>query len=69
MNSRSGIAWAELFVVGTSAIVYPAAALPAEARRAGAYLVEVNPEPTPLSEICDMTIRGLAGEVLPRIEF
>ena len=57
------------FVVGTSAIVYPAAALPSEARRAGAYLVEVNPEPTPLSEICDVTIRGLAGEVLPRLEF
>jgi NAD-dependent deacetylase len=57
------------FVVGTSAIVYPAAALPFDARRAGAYLVEVNPEPTPLSEICDATIRGPAGEVLPRLDF
>lgn len=57
------------FVVGTSAIVYPAAGLPVAARRAGAFLVEVNPEPTPLSEICDATIRGLAGEVLPRLDF
>lgn len=56
-------------VVGTSAIVYPAAGLPAAARRAGAYLVEVNPEPTPLSEICDATFRGPAGEVLPRLDF
>ncbi len=57
------------FVVGTSAIVYPAAGLPAAAKRAGAFLVEVNPEETPLSNICDVTLRGAAGEVLPRLEF
>jgi NAD-dependent deacetylase len=57
------------FVVGTSAIVYPAAGLPEFARRAGAYLVEVNPEPTPLSEMCDELIQGKAGEVLPLLDF
>jgi NAD-dependent deacetylase len=57
------------FVVGTSAIVYPAAGLPLAAKRAGAFLVEVNPEPTPLSDACDVTLRGPAGEVLPQIEF
>jgi NAD-dependent deacetylase len=57
------------FVVGTSAIVYPAAGLPLAAKRAGAFLVEVNPEPTPLSDACDLTLRGPAGEVLPLIEF
>jgi NAD-dependent deacetylase len=57
------------FVVGTSAIVYPAAGLPLASKRAGAFLVEVNPEPTPLSDLCDLTLRGPAGEVLPRIEF
>jgi len=57
------------FVVGTSAIVYPAASLPLAAKRAGAFLVEVNPEPTPLSDACDLTLRGPAGEVLLRIEF
>jgi NAD-dependent deacetylase len=57
------------FVVGTSAIVYPAAGLPAAAKQAGAFLVEVNPEPTPLSAMCDLTLRGRAGELLPRIEF
>lgn len=53
------------FVVGTSAVVYPAAMLPEIASRAGAYTVEINPEMTPLSVICDETIQGKAGEVLP----
>ncbi|HEX8147262.1 MAG TPA: NAD-dependent deacylase [Pyrinomonadaceae bacterium] len=53
------------FVVGTSAIVYPAAGLPHAALEAGAFLVEVNPEPTPLSVDCDVTLRGAAGEILP----
>ena len=57
------------FVVGTSAIVYPAAGLPAAARQAGAYLVEVNPEETPVSVFCDATLRGAAGEVMPLLEF
>jgi NAD-dependent deacetylase len=56
------------FVVGTSAIVYPAAGLPYAASEAGAFLVEVNPEPTPLSEMCDVTLRGAAGEILPLLE-
>ena len=53
------------FVVGTSAVVYPAAALPEVARSAGAYIVEVNPEPTPLSHLCDTVLQGKAGEILP----
>ncbi|MGI9065694.1 MAG: SIR2 family NAD-dependent protein deacylase [Pyrinomonadaceae bacterium] len=53
------------FVVGTSGIVYPAASLPEIAKAAGAYLCEVNPEPTALSEGCDEVLTGKAGEVLP----
>lgn len=53
------------FVVGTSALVYPAAALPEIARAAGAFVVEVNPEMTPISEWCDDVVMGRAGEVLP----
>lgn len=53
------------FVVGTSALVYPAAGLPEIAKQAGAYVCEVNPERTPLSELCDETITGKAGDVLP----
>jgi NAD-dependent deacetylase len=53
------------FVVGTSALVYPAAGLPEIARAAGAFIVEINPEPTPLSDLCDEVIEGKAGEILP----
>jgi NAD-dependent deacetylase len=53
------------FVVGTSAVVYPAAAIPEIARAAGAYVVEVNPERTPLSDFSDEVLTGNAGEILP----
>jgi NAD-dependent deacetylase len=53
--------------IGTSAVVYPAASLPLMAKRSGAFLVEVNPEPTPLTESADEFLRGLAGEVLPAL--
>ena len=54
------------FVIGTSAAVYPAASIPEIARAGGAYLVEVNPELTPLSELCDEVLMGKAGDILPR---
>jgi NAD-dependent deacetylase len=53
------------FVMGTSGLVYPAAGLPEIAKAAGAYVCEVNPERTPLSDLCDEVIAGKAGEVLP----
>jgi NAD-dependent deacetylase len=53
------------FVVGTSALVYPAAGLAEIAKRRGAFLVEINPEQTPMSDVCDLTIRAPAGEFLP----
>jgi NAD-dependent deacetylase len=53
------------FVAGTSAVVYPAASIPEIARAAGAYLVEVNPERTPLSDLCNEVLTGKAGEILP----
>jgi NAD-dependent protein deacetylase/lipoamidase len=57
---------AELFlVIGTSALVYPAASLPEIARRHGAYLVEINIEPTPLSSLADEVVQGPAADVLP----
>jgi NAD-dependent deacetylase len=54
-----------MLVVGTSAVVYPAAGLPLLARRAGAFLVEVNPDPTPLSDLVDVRLVGTAGGALP----
>ena len=56
------------FVAGTSAVVYPAASIPEIARAAGAYVVEVNPELTPLSDLCDEMLPGKAGEILPLFE-
>jgi NAD-dependent deacetylase len=55
------------FVVGTSALVQPAASLPANARRRGAYVVEVNLEFTPLTPLAHESHRGKAGEILPRL--
>jgi NAD-dependent deacetylase len=56
-----------LLSVGTSGLVYPAASLPYEALESGAIVVEVNPEPTPLSASGDFSLRGRAGEILPRL--
>jgi len=53
------------FAIGTSGLVYPAAGLPEIAKAAGAYVCEVNPERTPVSDICDEVLTGKAGEVLP----
>ena len=58
---------ADLFLsVGTSALVHPAASLPYEAKNSGALLIEINPEPTPLSELADFRIAEASGEFLPR---
>ncbi|MFN2184436.1 MAG: SIR2 family NAD-dependent protein deacylase [Anaerolineae bacterium] len=54
-----------MLVVGTSAIVNPAASLPLMALQAGAYLVEINPQPTPLSDLVHESIREPAAEALP----
>jgi NAD-dependent deacetylase len=56
-----------MLVVGTSAVVHPAASLPAIAKNRGAYLIEVNIERTPLSPYADEVILGPAAEELPRL--
>lgn len=55
------------FSIGTSALVYPAADLPFQARRHGATIVEVNPQPTPLTEEAHFVLVGAAGVVLPEL--
>lgn len=52
-------------VVGTAGAVEPAASLARLARKAGAFVVEVNPEPTQLTPHCHASLRGKAAEVLP----
>ena len=53
--------------VGTSAVVYPAAAFPIEAARRGVPLIEVNPEETPLTALADIVVRAASGEALPAL--
>lgn len=53
--------------VGTSGMVYPAASFAAEARRSGAFVLEVNLEPTPNSRHADLSLFGKAGEILPKL--
>jgi NAD-dependent deacetylase len=55
------------FSVGTSSLVYPAAALPYEALENGATLVEINPSETPLTPHTDYVLRGGAGQILPEL--
>ena len=52
-------------VVGTSALVHPAASLPLRARAPGGLVLEVNPEETPLTRVAEISIRARAAEVVP----
>jgi NAD-dependent deacetylase len=56
-----------LFIVGTSGVVQPAASFGYIAKDAGAYVVEVNIEHTPLSHMADISLLGAAGEILPKV--
>lgn len=58
---------AVMLVVGTSGLVTPAATLPKMAHRAGAKLIEVNPDTTMLSSIAHVHLAGPSGEMLPRL--
>ena len=54
-----------LLAVGSSLVVEPAASIPRVAKAAGARLVIVNREPTPLDGIADLVVHGEIGAVLP----
>jgi NAD-dependent deacetylase len=54
-----------MLVIGTSALIHPAASLPLMALERGAYVVEINPQPTPLSDAVDEAIREPAASALP----
>jgi NAD-dependent deacetylase len=53
--------------IGTSTVVYPAAALPFTALKGGATVVEINPQPTPLTDKAEFVLSGAAGAVLPKL--
>jgi NAD-dependent protein deacetylase/lipoamidase len=54
--------------VGTSSLVQPAASLVEEARRRGAWTVEVNLEPTPASNLVDVALQGPAEKLLVELD-
>ena len=56
-----------MFAVGTSALVFPAAGLPLLARSSGCFLVEVNIEPTALTQQADVFLQGKACEIFARL--
>ena len=54
-----------MIVAGTSGIVQPVASLPFMAKKAGAYIIEINVDTTPISAVADIFLKGKSGEVLP----
>jgi len=56
-----------MLVVGTSGVVYPAAAMPLLAAEAGATVIDVNPERDAVAAAADIFLQGPGGEVLPEL--
>ena len=66
--AETAAAGCEVFLsIGTSTLVYPAADLPFLALRKGALVVEINPQPTPLSQAANFSLRGAAAALLPAL--
>jgi NAD-dependent deacetylase len=67
-EAEQAAATAEVFLlIGTSAVVYPAAGLASYAKQSGATVIEINLEPTPFSAMADYAFHGRAGEFLPKL--
>ena len=56
-----------MLTVGTSVLVYPAADFPLEIKSNGGILIEVNLYKTEMTPLCDISLQGKAGEVLPEL--
>jgi len=56
-----------MIIAGTSGVVQPAASFGIMASQGGAYVIEVNMEKTPMSDVADEVLLGKAGEILPHI--
>jgi NAD-dependent deacetylase len=56
-----------LLSIGTSSLVFPAAQIPIDANRAGAKVIQVNPNATDLDAIADFNLRGTAATVMPAL--
>lgn len=67
LATRASEACDVFFAIGTSALVYPAAALPLDALRQGATVVEINPQATELTGQVQFVLAGAAGVVLSEL--
>ena len=56
-----------MVVVGTSGAVWPAAGLAGLARRAGAHVVIVNPQPSEIDDEAHIVLQGTAAQLLPTL--
>jgi len=56
-----------LISIGTSGLVQPAARIPTLAKQAGASVIQINPSITGLDKECTWSLRGAAGEIMPRL--
>lgn len=54
-------------VIGTSGLVYPANELPLITKSSGGKLIEINPEQTALTDLCDLSVRSSAAHAVPMI--
>ena len=54
-----------MLAIGTTLQVYPAAGMVPVAREAGARIVIINDQPTPMDPLADVVLRGSIGELLP----
>ena len=67
-DAESAARQADLFLlIGTSAVVYPAAGLASIAKSSGARVVEINIAETGLSDGIDEFLQGPSGELLPQL--
>jgi len=67
-EAEHAVSSAQVFlVIGTSAVVYPAAGLIPYAKQSGAKVIEINTEPTPATAIVDCALQGPASEILPAL--
>ena len=64
---HAAAAAAVFLVIGTSAVVHPAASLVPYAKQAGAKVIEINTEPSAVSNMVDCALQGPAGEILPQL--
>lgn len=56
-----------MLIIGTSGVVYPAAGFAGVAKEAGAFVIEINLDETPQSDLVDLSLRGMAKDLVPQL--